>query len=118
MFDRIPWALGALLWSGLIYWLSSQPGGDPRIQSMDFPGADKIAHFVAFGVLAALLAQTLRDFGDMTSLILAVVLASAFGVTDELHQRITPGRDPNVLDWLADTVGAVAAVTAVWFLRR
>ena len=118
MLDRIPWALGALLWSGLIYWLSSQPGGDPRIQSLQFPGADKIAHFVAFGVLAALLAQTLRDLGDTTSLVVAIALASAFGVTDELHQRITPGRDPNVLDWVADTLGAITAVAVVWFLRR
>lgn len=118
MLDRLPWALGALLWSALIYWLSSQPGGNPRLEAIEFPGLDKIAHFFAFGVLAALLAQAFRDVGDVWSLVLAVVLTSAFGVTDELHQRFTPGRDPNVLDWVADTLGAIAFTVAVWFLRR
>ena len=112
------WMLATLAWAGLIFWASSQPAGTGRLDVIDFPGLDKVAHFISFGIFAALSAQALRGFGDMWSLVLAVVLASAFGVSDELHQQITPGRNPSVLDWVADTLGAVVFVLGVWFLRR
>lgn len=118
MLDRVAWGLGAVLWAAFIYWLSSQPGDSDRFEALGRMGLDKVAHAVVFGILAALVAQALRDVGDIWSLVLAVVVASAFGVTDELHQRVTPGRDPSVLDWVADTVGAIVAVLAVWYLRR
>ena len=118
MLERWPWALAAVAWAALIYILSSIPAGDGRIDLPDIPGVDKVAHVVTFGVLAALLAQALKATGDTLSLVLAVVLTSAYGVTDEWHQRFTPGRDPSVLDWVADTLGALLAVLCVWFLRR
>lgn len=116
--ERWIWTLAALAWAGLIFWASSQEAGSGRLDLIDIPGLDKVAHFVSFGVLAALAAQALRGVGDVWSLVLAVVLASAYGVTDELHQQFTPGRTPSVLDWVADTLGAVAFVLGVWFLRR
>lgn len=40
---------------------------------------------------------------------LAVLMTAAYGAFDEYHQRFTPERTPEVADWLADTLGAVAA---------
>jgi hypothetical protein len=52
---------------------------------------------------------------------LAVLIVSVFGVTDEWHQSFVPGRDCDVLDWLADTTGAALAVTLyvkwAWYRR-
>ena len=118
MLERWPWALAAVLWAALIYVLSSIPAGDGGLDLPDIPGVDKVAHAASFGVLTVLLAQALKATGNVASLVLAVVLASAYGVTDEVHQRFTPGRDPDVLDWVADTVGAIIAALGVWFLRR
>lgn len=39
---------------------------------------------------------------------LAALLASAYAATDEWHQLFVPGRDSDVRDWLADTIGAAA----------
>jgi VanZ family protein len=51
--------------------------------------------------------------------LLAVVLASAYGVTDELHQAFVPGRVPDPADWLVDTAGAYAgAATGLLLARR
>ncbi len=38
----------------------------------------------------------------------AVVIASAYGVTDEFHQRFVVMRTPDVYDWVLDTIAAFA----------
>jgi len=49
----------------------------------------------------------------------AVVLGSAYGLTDEIHQAFVPGRSADPRDWVADTAGAVlGALLAVAYLRR
>jgi VanZ family protein len=48
----------------------------------------------------------------------AAVIASAFGATDEVHQSFVPGRNADVADWVADTLGAaVGALVATVALR-
>ena len=42
---------------------------------------------------------------------IAVLAVSLFGLTDEWHQSFTPGRFVEVADWVADTLGAIVAVT-------
>jgi hypothetical protein len=69
---------------------------------------DKVAHFAVFGFLGTLV---YRAGGPKWPAWLAVLIVSAFGVTDEWHQSFVPGRDCDVFDWLADTLGAALAVT-------
>ena len=95
---------------GLIFWLSSSPDA----QGVTFlrPPLDKLAHAGSFGLLALLFRfATGRPM-------LSVLLASLYGLSDELHQAGVPGREADVLDWVADTAGAILAVGAVWFLTR
>lgn len=73
-------------------------------------GEDKLEHFFVFGLIATLVGrlgmiQRTRPLGIYA----AALIASVFGLTDELHQHFTPGREMDVLDWLADTGGAVLA---------
>lgn len=118
MVDRWVWIVAALAWAAFIFALSSLPANDLVLDLPNVPGLDKMAHAVLFGVLAALLAQALRGAGEVRSIVLAVVLASAYGVTDEWHQSSVPGRDADVFDWGADTFGAILSGLGVWFLRR
>ncbi len=103
------WWLAALAWMGLIFWLSSSPDAQGAALRPPF---DKLAHAVSFGLLALLF-----RFATHRAL-LSVLLASLYGLSDELHQAGVPGRDADVFDWVADTVGALLAVGAVWFLTR
>jgi VanZ family protein len=49
--------------------------------------------------------------------LVGTIAASAYGVSDEFHQSFVAGRDSEVLDWVADTVGAaVGAASFVGFL--
>ncbi len=107
------WWLAALLWAGLIFWLSSSSDarGGCWLLSL-IPYGDKLAHAAAFGVLAAFAYLASGRFW------LALGLASLYGVTDELHQRFVPGRILDPTDWLADTVGALVFLLAVRYLKR
>ena len=46
------------------------------------------------------------------------LLATAYGATDELHQRYVPFRSSDPFDLLADGVGAMLGVAGVQGLRR
>jgi VanZ family protein len=102
---------------GLIFGLSSM-SQLPRV-----PGVfedDGVTHAVAYGVLAALLLRGLagarwhRVRVDVAWL--AVLLATLYGVTDEVHQRFVPGRTAELSDLIADAVGGAAAagLSLVW----
>lgn len=106
------WAAAAA-WCALIFTLSHQP--DPPGPSwLDaVPFADKIAHFLIYAVLCALLARALRlepsALLRRRALVLAVACAVLYGVSDEWHQSFVPGRQPDVMDLAADALGALCA---------
>ena len=95
----------------LIFILSSSPltGKIPLIWIYQ----DKVIHFVEYGILAFLLARALtgpdatpKPWRPGAALLLTVI----FGVSDEIHQSMVPGRDASFTDLLANTVGAMAGV--------
>jgi hypothetical protein len=43
----------------------------------------------------------------------AIVISSLYGVSDEYHQRFVPGREFDLLDMFADTVGSFVGAFAV-----
>lgn len=109
--------LPALAWAGLIFYLSSQP--EPLGQQ---PGDSLglVAHTTVFGVLAALvlLAAGGPARADRRAYLIAFLVASLYGVSDELHQAFVPGRSPDPRDWVADTAGAAAALAGLALLWR
>lgn len=67
-----------------------------------------IGHFVEYFICGALLVNALRFHVDMRrALVGAVVIASAYGITDEFHQIFVPGRTCDPVDWVVDTVAAL-----------
>lgn len=69
---------------------------------------DKFAHFAVYGLLATLVCRV--GGHSWRAGAVAVLIASAYGASDEWHQSFVPGRFSDVGDWLADTIGAVLAV--------
>lgn len=110
--QRLRWWLAASAWAALIFALSARPDLPSGFELFVVPGADKLAHAAAFAVLALLLERA------SSRPLLALLLASLYGVSDELHQSGVVGRVADPFDWLADTLGAAAALAAVSYLRR
>jgi VanZ family protein len=74
---------------------------------------DKILHILVYGLVATLILRTpkFKDF-SLRSMLTAALITSVYGACDEFRQSLTPGRSVEFADWLADTSGAFAAVTA------
>jgi VanZ family protein len=109
----------AALWAGVLFWESSRPDPFPFL-----PGSilsqDKLLHAGAYAVLGVLLATALRAtrLGAARAVVVAAVLASAYGATDEWHQAYVPGRTSDPADWAADTVGAILGASAAVLALR
>ena len=104
------WAPVAL-WAGLIFTLSSIPSLDSGLGTWDLV-LRKLAHAGEFAVLGALIYRAVRREPA------AILLASLYAVTDELHQNFVSGRQGSPGDWLIDTAGAVAGVLVAARLWR
>jgi VanZ family protein len=89
---------------GLIFFLSSQS----TIELRGVPeNTDKVLHLLAYIPLAFLLYHALLRSGGRRYVFLgAFVIASVYGLTDELHQVFVPGRIPDFFDLMADSAGA------------
>jgi len=79
---------------------------------------DSVAHGLEYAMLAALLLRGLAGARWRGVTIGAagwgVVLATLYGLTDEVHQRFVPGRTAEITDVVADALGAAAAAGLVW----
>ncbi len=108
-----PFWLAALFWAALTFWVSSSPDAQGAAGWLDLSHPwDKLYHALNFGVLALLI------YAASGKAFLAVVLASLYGLSDELHQMTVPGRSADVADLLADTLGASLAVAVAHLWRR
>jgi VanZ family protein len=99
---------------GVLYASAIFYGGLIHLRSMPEVGyiaTDKLLHALAFGGLALLLARGVRFFdtaaGLKRKLALGCLGSSLLGLLLELCQTFTPYRSADVMDWLADTVGAL-----------
>ena len=108
----------ALALMALLFYLSHQPA---LHTPMLFSGQDKLLHAGVYALLGLLLlgAQPRPVNGySGRQVTISVLLASLYGLSDEIHQYFVPGRSSEALDWLADTVGALIAVSLLAWLSR
>jgi VanZ family protein len=91
------------LWAALIFALSSIPDLGTDLGVWDLV-LRKLAHAAEYALLGALVLRAARSVSA------AVLLGSAYAVTDELHQTFVSGRHGSPVDWLIDTAGVVLGV--------
>ena len=108
----------ALLWAGLIFYLSSQSSLDVPLL---FHGQDKLFHAAAFGTLGFLALGSMRpaETGYPAGRrLLAFLLVVGYGILDEFHQSFVPGRSVDSLDVLADAAGGIIGIGLMAFIHR
>ncbi|HSL40307.1 MAG TPA: VanZ family protein [Desulforhopalus sp.] len=105
---------------GTIFFLSHQSA--EQLPLPQLPGIDKLAHFVAYAVLAATVlfgwGPERRQQRPARTVILTALWSLLYGISDELHQSLVPGRQPDLFDLLADGAGVVFTCVLWWWWRR
>ena len=115
---RLASGILATSWMATIYYLSSHPMPDI---DLGFSAQDKLVHILGYGLLGALLLGTMpwHESGYRPRhIVFAALLATLYGLTDEWHQSFVPGRNSDVLDVVADAVGALLGSGILWALTR
>lgn len=108
-----------ILVMGTIFYFSHQPA-----DSLDlplFPHADKLIHAIIYGFLAGTVIYALLPHSSgwrpVSFFLVVMLVCLSYGVLDEFHQRFIPGRDPDILDIVADGVGSLI-VCCIWFFTQ
>ena len=81
---------------------------------------DKMGHFIAYGALSLVLTHALRCAGwrGGAMVALAILASSGFGGLMEILQGFLPPRSPDILDAVANTIGACLGVGIFMALSR
>jgi VanZ family protein len=91
--------------------------GTERASGTPLHLSDKLLHAVGFGVVVPFALLALRYFERPVRLAarlsVSVLVASLLGALLELWQAFLPYRSSELLDWVADTVGAVLVAGVV-----
>ena len=131
--------LPAVLWMGLIFFLSSQPAAasnslskdltklimeilgrilpiDIEISTVDAYVAQmnhfvrKCAHFFAYMILGIFVSNGFKKSGSKKVFLLSFVFCAIYAVSDELHQLYVPGRGCRLKDVIIDSTGALSGI--------
>lgn len=111
------WLWLSILWMLFIWLLSSLPS--QKLPSYQIIGLGKVAHFGVYfvwGILANIWFYK-RDFSAdkcWRICMLMLILAAA----DESHQYFVPGRDLSIWDFVANTLGLLAAFALFRILAK
>ena len=137
----VAYVLPPLLWMAFIFPLGNRALGSSKIYevfaavfSWTFPRASaatlevayivfrKGLHFVEYGLLAFLLYRAFRAVRGIErsprSLVLAGIVAAAYGLLDEFLQTFVPTRTGSALDWAVDSAGIVTVLAVIAWRER
>jgi VanZ family protein len=105
------------MYMALIFVISSFEVGVPGVEHI--PLRDKGIHFVEYGVLGWLCAAASSRTWPWASVwrtaAFAVFVSTLWGLSDEIHQALVPGRSAELADVFADLLGSTAGVLG-WHL--
>ncbi|MEZ6088320.1 MAG: VanZ family protein [Pirellulaceae bacterium] len=92
----------------------------PSLRMPSFSNADKFYHFAAYAGLAFLMAWALPKHKHFATrhLKVALLICLFYGAFDEITQLLVQGRQADILDFVADLVGAVVGLAAYWVIRK
>lgn len=105
----------------LVLLVGSIPQGPPGAQRLN----DKVLHFIGFGLIAWLWCRACRYLAPAapiwTAALRGGLASAALGALLELWQAFLPYRSAELLDWVADALGALLAAlltAAFWRLSE
>jgi len=106
--------LPVLLWAGVIFFLSSIPNLESGLEQ-DFT-LRKVAHILEYAILTFLLFRAF-SFKSNKLIILSVIIAFLYALSDEYHQSFVFGREGTLRDVAIDSIG-ILIMTGIWYIKN
>lgn len=107
-----------IFWAILIFVLSS-------ISSLSSPDLgislqDKWTHMIEFAIFGLLLQRSfVRVYGNrFPSYFVAFIIGVIYGGLDEIHQSFVEGREADIIDFYADTIGIFVALILFYIIKQ
>jgi VanZ family protein len=106
----------------VFYWIILFTLTTLPVQSVPSVGvSDKIEHLLAYFVLSILLYLTLLFQKKSVlfknyAMLFTLLIVFTYGVLDEVHQLMIPGRSCELLDFLADVFGGIIGIIVIKIL--
>lgn len=105
--------------AALIFYFSSLPVPPLIIEIIP---ETLIWHMIEYAILSFLLFRALNNTNSTVlrnnSTLLAITIATLYGVIDEAHQLFVPGRTFSYYDMIADFIGSSFILTKMLFLKK
>lgn len=132
---RIVLLILILAWTCLIFFFSSQNGGESSglsrkvveifIKDVELvdkiePYARKVAHFCEYSLGGALFVALFStyEWTDKRKMITSISLGAWYATMDEIHQLMVPGRNGAFKDIYIDTLGIATGVVFVLIILK
>ncbi|GAB4330784.1 MAG: hypothetical protein Kow0037_06850 [Calditrichia bacterium] len=111
---HFPW----IAYSGFIFYLSSQQKLD--VPDLHFNLQDKVFHFLAFTLYGIFVSLSVLNWPakwleKLNWMRVAAVIGIIYGFLDEIHQYFVPGREMDIWDWVADSLGVLTGILILKF---
>lgn len=106
----------------ILYWLVLFIATSIPAQSMPEVGiSDKFNHLFAYMILSMFLyltfiVQSRYSILKNNPALFSISIATVYGIFDEVHQMLIPGRSAEFLDWVADVSGAIIGAILISLL--
>lgn len=114
IFENYPFfrVIPAILMMAVLFRLSASPSvGEGWLVAP----WDKVVHATAYACLSWCYAlwwnKDVWTEKTISRIAIVVILCSLYGASDEFHQSFVPGRCMDILDWVADTTGALVGAS-------
>jgi len=111
------YALPAIFYAGLIFFLSSLPSS--VVPNLGISFGDLIIHFLEYSVFGYFLALAIMQSPskiNWKNFLAVFIIGSLYAASDEYHQSFVEGRFSEVNDFLADSAGVILGL--VMFVIR
>jgi VanZ family protein len=115
---------GITLWGPVIAYMAMIFGLSSLSKPPQPPGvsfyAVHVIVYMGLGALTARAAGTGLTNVNWRAVVIATLISSLYGVSDEYHQLFVPGRSFDVFDIVADAIGSLVGASAVgaWSIIR
>ncbi|MCV9928534.1 VanZ family protein [Flavobacterium sp. LS1R49] len=121
MLKQIFFLCSALLWTGIIVFLCLTESSN--IPAVNIPNIDKLVHFCFYFGFTLLwflfLKKQFKSKNNYKPLLVSFVFSVFFGITIEILQsEYTLTRSADMMDFLANSIGATSAIIAVLLFKR